>query len=158
MFATLLAVKIGLVAGSRSLLAPTAMSWGASMGWITIRDRRLAFLGKPITPKILTVLALGELVGDKLPATPSRTTPPPFAARIVFGALSGYLIGQLRKGAVAGLLGGCLGAVVGTLGGRAARGWLADAFGRDWPAAVLEDSVAMLSALLVVGLARRELS
>ena len=154
MFATLLAVTIGLVAGSRSLLPPTALSWAASLGWITIRDPRLAFLGKPLAPKILTVLALGELVGDKLPSTPSRTSPPPFAARIVFGALSGYLVGQPRDEAVAGLLGGCAGAVVGTLGGRAARGWLADAFGRDWPAAVLEDSLAILSALLVVWLAR----
>ena len=47
-----------------------------------------------------------------------------------------------------------VGAVVGTLGGAAARGKLAEAFGRDLPAALLEDAIAIGGAWLIVGAAR----
>jgi uncharacterized membrane protein len=39
---------------------------------------------------------------------------------------------------------------VGTLGGSAVRGALAKAFGKDLPAALLEDAVAILGALFIV--------
>jgi uncharacterized membrane protein len=38
---------------------------------------------------------------------------------------------------------GVVGAVLGTLGGHRARGGLAGSFGRDLPAALLEDAVAV---------------
>jgi uncharacterized membrane protein len=40
--------------------------------------------------------------------------------------------------------------VIGTLGGRAARGRLAAAFGRDRPAALFEDAVAIGLAAVIV--------
>ncbi|MEJ7728771.1 MAG: hypothetical protein WKG00_06110 [Polyangiaceae bacterium] len=43
---------------------------------------------------------------------------------------------------VAGLVAGAVGAVIGTLGGAEARARLAKAFGKDPPAAILEDIVA----------------
>ncbi|MFN0072498.1 MAG: DUF4126 family protein [Chloroflexota bacterium] len=150
MIAMVLALGIGAVAGSRTMIAPTAVSWAASLGWLTIQEKRLRFLTRPVTPRFITALALGELIGDKLPATPSRTMPGPFAARIVSGALSGYVIGQARGERVSGVLGGIIGAVVGTLGGRVARGLLAGALGRDWPAALLEDATAILAAGWIV--------
>ena len=52
---------------------------------------------------------------------------------------------------MAGLIAGLVGAVIGTLGGRAARGALAIAFGSDRPAAFLEDGVAVALALLAIG-------
>ena len=45
---------------------------------------------------------------------------------------------------------GTVGAVIGTLGGRAARAALARTFGSDRPAALLEDAIAIGAALLVV--------
>lgn len=50
-------------------------------------------VGFAATPYILTVLAIGELINEKLPKTPSRKAPVPFAARVVTGALSGSAIG-----------------------------------------------------------------
>jgi uncharacterized membrane protein len=44
---------------------------------------------------------------------------------------------------IIGLVAGTIGAVAGTLGGAKARGLLARAFGRDLPAALLEDAVAV---------------
>jgi uncharacterized membrane protein len=50
---------------------------------------------------------------------------------------------------VVGLLAGIVGAVIGTLGGRAFRARLAAAFGSDRPAAFIEDAVAIVGALLI---------
>jgi uncharacterized membrane protein len=51
---------------------------------------------------------------------------------------------------LAGLIVGAIGAVIGTLGGRAFRARLAAHFRRDPPAALIEDAVAIGLALLVV--------
>jgi uncharacterized membrane protein len=50
---------------------------------------------------------------------------------------------------IGSILAGLIGAVIGTLGGRAARGKLASAFGRDMPAAFLEDALAIVGATLI---------
>jgi uncharacterized membrane protein len=100
---------------------------------------------------ILTIAAIAELVTDQLPSTPSRKVPPQFGARIVAGALSGAVIG-IGGGWVTGAIAGIIGAVIGTLGGAAARGSLARAFGRDTPAALLEDAVAIGGAAVIVSL------
>jgi uncharacterized membrane protein len=146
----LLPLLIGVVAGLRSLTTPAAVSWAARLGWLDVSHTGLAFLGYAATPWILTVLALGELVVDQLPTTPSRTKPFPFATRILTGGLSGAAIGAAGGALVFGLIAGIIGAVIGTLGGRAFRARLAAAFGRDRPAAFIEDAIAIGGALLIV--------
>ena len=146
----LLSVLIGIIAGLRSMTAPAAVSWAARAGWLKLGSTGLAFLGSPITPWILTALALGELVADKLPTTPSRKAPLGFAARIVTGAFSGAAIGAAGGVLLTGAIGGAIGAVIGTLGGHAARARLAAAIGRDRPAALIEDAVAIGGALLIM--------
>jgi uncharacterized membrane protein len=148
--AFLLALLIGGVAGLRTLTAPAAVSWAAHIGWLRLGDTPLAFLGYRWTPWILTALALVELVTDQLPSTPSRTVPMQFGARILTGALSGSAIGAPAGSLIVGGIAGIVGAVIGTLGGRAARARLADAFGNDIPAALIEDAVAILAAIFVV--------
>ena len=152
--AFLLPLFIGIIAGLRAMTAPAAVSWAARLGWLNLAPTGLAFLGYAYTPWILTVLALGELVTDQLPSTPSRKVPVQFGTRIVSGALSGAAIaapgGALAIGAVAG----AIGAVIGTLGGSAARARLAAAFHRDPPAALIEDVVAVGGALLIVAFLR----
>ena len=144
------ALLIGIVAGLRAMTAPAAVSWAAHLGWLDLGSTSLAFLASPWTRWILTVFALGELVTDQLPSTPSRTVPIQFGARIVTGALSGAAIGVAGGAMVGGLLAGSAGAVIGTLGGRAFRARLAAAFGSDRPAAFIEDAVALGGALLIV--------
>ncbi len=146
----MLALLIGVIAGLRSMTAPAMISWAAWAGWLKLGGTGLAFLGLAVTPWILTVLALGELVADQLPATPSRTAPLPFGARIVSGALCGAAIGLAHGAVVGGGIAGAVGAVIGTLGGHAARARLAAMFGRDRPAALIEDAVAIGGAVLIV--------
>lgn len=145
-----LALLIGVVAGLRAMTAPAAVSWAAHLGWLPLQDTPLAFLGATATPIIFTVLAVVELVTDQLPKTPSRTVPMQFGARLVLGGLSGAAIGAAHGGLAGGLIAGLIGAVIGTLGGAKVRGAMANAFGRDLPAALIEDAVAIVGAALIV--------
>ena len=146
----ILSFLIGIIAGLRALTPLAVVSWAAHLGWLQLRDTWLAFLGSAATPYITTALALGELVSDKLPKTPSRKVPMQFGARVAIGALCGAALGAPAGGAVAGLFAGAVGAVVGTLGGAALRAHLAGAFGKDLPAALLEDVIAIGGALLIL--------
>ncbi len=138
-----LALLIGIVAGSRTMMAPAAIAWAARLGWLDLHGSWLAFLGYRWTPWVISLLALAELVTDQLPGTPSRKVPPQFGARIVSGALCGAAVGVPAGHWPIGLLLGAVGAVLGTLGGAAMRANLARAFVNDHPAAVVEDVIAI---------------
>jgi uncharacterized membrane protein len=143
MFVLISAFLTGVASGLRALIGLTAVSWAAHFGILPLEHTWLAFLGYAFTPYILTLMAIGELVNDKLPKTPSRLVPPQFISRIVTGALCGLAIGLSRNGMIIGLMTGIAGAVAGTFGGAKARSFLARMFGRDLPAALLEDAVAL---------------
>src|SRR6188768_1737565 len=112
----LLSVLIGVIAGLRTMMAPAAISWAASLGWLNLAPTAVAFLGYR------------------------------FAPRIVSGGLCGAAIGAASGSLITGAIGGVGGAVIGTLGGRAFRGWMATAFGSDRPAALIEDAIAIVGA------------
>ena len=146
----LFALLIGIVAGLRTMTAPTAVAWAAHFGWINLDGSWLAFFENVWVRWILTLFALIELVMDQLPSTPSRKVPVQFGARLVSGALSGAAIGASGGSWIGGLVAGVVGAVIGTLGGSQFRARLATAFGNDHPAAIVEDAIAIVGALLIV--------
>jgi uncharacterized membrane protein len=151
MSAYVLAFLIGIIAGLRSLTAPAAVSWAARLGGVDLHGTWLAFFGFAVTPYILTVLAIGELIADKLPKTPSRKSPMPFSFRIVSGGLCGAALGAGRQALIGGLVAGAFGAVAGTLGGYEFRARLVNAIGgNDLPIALLEDAIAIIGAILIV--------
>lgn len=145
----LLGLLMGVVGGLRALTAAAAVSWAAYLGLISVSGTWLSFLGSIWTVIIFTVLALGELVTDQLPSTPSRKVPPQFGARVVIGAVAGIAIAGASNWAI-GALAGLIGAVIGTLGGAEARSRLAANFGKDAPAAFTEDAIAIIGAALIV--------
>lgn len=134
------------------MTAPTFVAWAARLGRLRLDGTLLSFLGLPVTSWVFTALALGELVADKLPNTPSRTRPGPFVARLVSGAMSGGAITAGTGGSLAAGAGlGAIGAVVGALGGYNARVRLVPALKvPDTVVALLEDLVAVGGALLIV--------
>lgn len=149
----LLACGIGVIAGLRSVTAPAAASWAARLGWIHLAGSGLAFMGSLPAVAVLSLLAVGELVVDKLPTTPARTSPLPLAGRILLGALAAA---TLTAGAgdggsvVAGALCGVVGAFLGTFGGYQARTRLVRALGvPDLVIALAEDLVAVVGAFLI---------
>ena len=141
----------GIVAGSRVFVALAATSWAANLGRLDLAGSWLAFMGYAWTPWIFTLLAVVEMVTDQLPSTPSRKVPMQFGARIVSGALSGATLGASGGSWIAGLIAGVVGAVIGTYGGAEIRSRLASAFGRDAPAAFIEDAGAIILGLIIVG-------
>lgn len=147
-----LAFAIGVIAGLRTFTAPAVVCWAAHLGWINLHGSHLAFLGSTVTVVIVTLLAIFELVNDKLPATPNRTTPGPLGARIVMGALCGaaLAIGG-GQGVPLGAIAGTVGSVVGAFGGYQARHQIVTLLKvKDFGVALVEDLVAICGALLVV--------
>lgn len=145
-----LALLIGVIAGLRAMTAPAAASWAAWLGFLSLQGSPLSWLGHFVAPWILSVLAIGELVADKLPKTPSRKVPVQFGTRIVTGAVAGAAIGAIGPGLWLGAVLGVIGAVIGTYGGAAMRARLAASFGRDLPAALIEDVIAVGGAVLII--------
>jgi uncharacterized membrane protein len=147
----LMALLIGVVAGLRSLTAPAVVAWAALLGWINLHGTWAVWVADVITVVVLTILAVGELVADKLPRTPPRTAAPSFSARIVLGAFAGAVIGAAWHYTFSSLGAGVLGAVAGTLGGYHARRFLVAARdGHDLPVALLEDALAILGGFAIL--------
>ena len=150
-----LALLAGLVAGSRALTAPAAVSWAARLGRLNLGGSWLAFMGYAWTPWIFTALALVELITDQLPSTPSRKVPMQFGARhrhrrVVAARRSARRAGRGSSGLIAGVIG----AVIGTYGGAEVRARMAKAFGRDPPAALIEDAGAIILGFVIVAASR----
>jgi uncharacterized membrane protein len=148
----LLALLIGVVSGLRSLTAPAVVAWGAHRNWLNLHSTALSFMASTAAVVIFTLLALVELVADKLPSTPSRTKPVGLIARIVLGGLSGA--GVAVSGAQSIVLGAVLGAVGGVAGafaGYQVRTRLVKALEvPDLVVALLEDAVAIGGGLFIV--------
>lgn len=149
-----LSLAIGFVAGLRSMTAPAAVAWGARLDWLRLSGTPLAFLGTAPAAYILGVLMVAELVADKLPFTPSRTRPGPFAGRIISGALAGAaLAAGSGESLVLGALLGALGAVLGTFGGYRARVGLVPTLKvPDYVVALAEDATAIGIGFLIVAM------
>lgn len=142
-----LAFLLGATAGPRTTAPLLAATWAARLGWIDLKGSRLAFLASPEAATVVTPMALGELVADKLPSTPHRTEPGGVAARAVSGAVSGAALGGGRSMAPA--LAGAAGAIAATYIGHRIRTRLSKSLGRDWPVAGVEDVLAIGGAFLV---------
>jgi uncharacterized membrane protein len=147
----LFAFLIGFFAGLRSLAAPAATAWAVYLGWLKL-ERPLSLIGSLPAVVILTVLAIVELVADKLPKTPSRTSPPGLIARILTGGITGACVAAAGgEGAHLGAGLGAIGGVVGCFAGFQARTRLVKALGTpDSYIALLEDLIAVAGSLWIV--------
>ena len=71
----LLCILIGGVSGLRSLtgiaiVAIVAQRGWPHLGWLHLGGTGLGFLAKPVAMYIFVLLAIGELIADKLPVVP----------------------------------------------------------------------------------------
>jgi uncharacterized membrane protein len=147
------AFLIGLFAGLRSLTAPAAVAWAAYLGWLGL-DPPLSLIGSLPAVIILTLLALGELVVDKLPITPKRTEIPGLIARILTGGIAGACIADGgAQPALPGAVLGAAGGLVGAFAGYQLRTRIVNGLGiRDLYVALVEDLVAIAGCLWIVSL------
>ena len=103
-------VGLAAIAGIRSMAAPALLSKAIGRGDVGgLAGTPFAALGTGRTPALLEALMIGEMIGDKTPIIPARTS-----AGAVFGrALSGALVGAALS--VSGRRGGLSGALIGVL-------------------------------------------
>jgi uncharacterized membrane protein len=142
---------IGLFTGLRSLTPPAAVAWAVHLGWLKLA-RPLSLISLLPAVIILSLLAITELILDKLPNTPNHIAPPGLIARIVTGGFTGACV-SLRGGQSAfigpGL--GLIGGIVGCFAGYQARARLVKSLRQaDFNIALLEDVIAIGSSLFIV--------
>jgi uncharacterized membrane protein len=109
-------------------------------------------MDRPVTLILFTLLAVAELIADKLPKTPARTAPPGLIARFVLGCLCGVALatsvrGKLLVTAIVGVVGALIGTFVGY---KARRALVLRAHIPDFVVAVAEDVIAVAGSLLIV--------
>jgi uncharacterized membrane protein len=147
----LLALGIGVIAGLRALTAPATVSWAAHLGWIQLAGSHLSWMASIITAIILTLLAIAEIVNDKLPKTPARTAPPSIVIRMLMGGFAAATLSVGVGGSPwVGALLGLVGALIGTFGGYYVRTGVVRALhSPDWPIALVEDAFAICGGLFL---------
>src|SRR3954466_11867618 len=141
---------IGFVAGLRSMTAPAIVAWAVHLGRFDLTNSSLSFMNSRIALILFSILAIFELIGDKLPQTPKRTAILPLIARIVMGALCGAtLCAAMHQSLGIGAALGAIGALIGAFAGYAIRKRAVAALGiKDFLFAICEDLVAIGLATL----------
>ena len=140
------AIALGAISGLRSLSGPAFVSRAASHGYLNLEGSPLGFLGSSRLSKALTVMELGELVGDKLSITPSRTSPPILLWRAVSGGLGGSasFVSEGRRATTGGVLGSSA-AIAAAIAGERLRALVGEKTGIPDPVVALaEDAVVLL--------------
>jgi uncharacterized membrane protein len=139
-------VGMGAVAGLRVMAAPAALSRATGRGDVNALDgTHFALLGSPMVSRLLTLFEVGELIVDKLPMAPSRTSTPPLIGRAASGAVVGAALfaSEGRRAAAGGVLGAAA-AVAGAYAGERLRIQIGQLTGVPDPAvALLEDAVVL---------------
>jgi uncharacterized membrane protein len=152
LFVVMTAFAIGFIAGLRAFTPIALVSWLAIWGWTPLAGSPFWFVGTTSCAVILSILALGELVADKLAKTPARTQAAPLGARIITGAVSAAAV--CIAGGQPWLLGavcGAIGSVGGAFGGYHARRFIVQKLRLpDFVVALVEDFVAIGGSLVLV--------
>ncbi|AFZ04548.1 hypothetical protein [Calothrix sp. PCC 6303] len=99
---------------------------------------------------LCAIAAFAELIGDKLPFIPSRTSLPALSLRLFSGAFVGSSFsGRHGASPIFGGILGVIGSLIGTYGGRAVRVAAIAKIG-NFPSAILEDAIAVGLAAFIV--------
>ncbi len=145
------ATALGVMAGMRSMSAPALISQVARKGQLVVEGSKLGFLNSRGAITTTALLAVGELIADKLPATPARTAAGPLIARAVSGALCGAVLCSAKKKSTwLGAFYGTLGALGGTFAAYHLRRSVEQNLKLpDAVVAVAEDAIVAASAFLI---------
>jgi uncharacterized membrane protein len=143
---------IGIIAGLRALTAPAVVCWAAHLGWLNLQNSHLAWMGSTAAVAIFSILALAEIINDKLPATGSRTAPPSLVIRSITGALAGTALAiAASQSVLLGIVLGVIGALAGSFLGYEVRHRIVTGLKiPDFPIALVEDAIAIGCGLLIV--------
>lgn len=143
---------IGIIAGLRAFTPLAIICWATHFGWLNLSDTRLSFLGSSAAIGISSLLALGELVADKLPMTPNRISLGPLSGRIFSGVFTATAVATaLHQSITFAIILGIAGALAGTFGGYYVRRSLTKGYKLpDIVIALTEDLVAIVGGFCLV--------
>ena len=143
---------VGLATGLRTFTGVMVIAWSACLGCVDLSATPFAFMASPVTVGIVTLLALGEYVADKLPNTPARTAAVGMTGRIVCGGLAGACIATLHGAPyILGAVIGAVAAIAGAFAGYQLRTRLVRSLGvKDLFVAIPEDLTAIGIAIIAV--------
>jgi uncharacterized membrane protein len=137
---------LGIVTGMRTFVPFALLAWLAPpVGWLATIWARV----------VITLASVSELVGDKLPKTPSRLKPAGMVGRVTCGGLMGWALTAQAHGPFwLGVTLGVAGAVAGAFGGNKLRSFLGQKTGKpDLWFALGEDVLAVgIGAWAILGL------
>jgi uncharacterized membrane protein len=154
MLAWLVALPLlGVVTGMRTFVPMAVLCWFAYRGDLPVDGTWAGWTGHLVTAIIFSLLAIGEIVGDKLPKAPPRTNLLGMTGRIIFGGLVGAIVATGLDGSVfEGILLSVSGAFVGAHAGYLVRRELVILLHwKDWHVAVFEDVIGVVWAVLAMG-------
>ena len=141
-------ILLGLVAGMRSITPLAVVSDAARRGRLPRGNGAPTLLADPRVCAGVTALAVGELLGDKLPSAPDRIVPAGLLARLITAAVSGAALAPRRRRVEAAAL------AAGAATGFAFLSWhVRMAALRRWgqtPTGLVEDALSVSAALLIV--------
>ena len=145
---------LGGLTGLRSMMPMAVLCLFAWRGHMEIHRSWAFWTANGITAGVFAVLALGELIGDKLPATPSRTAPFPLFARVIFGGLVGAISATALHGSIIeGTVLGAIAAIAGSFLGFHVRQMLVHEQGmKDLHVAIAEDVLTIGLSFIAMGI------
>lgn len=148
----LVAFLLGGLTGLRAFTPVTVLVWTLHIYNIKILGSPLYFLHTMTAIVILTILAVAELVADKLPFTPSRLRLGGMIGRVIFGCVCGVVSGQVWGASWETCLAtGLIGAIIGAkIGYEARTGMVRALHWHDFPAALIGDAIAVGGSILVI--------
>lgn len=140
-----MAFLVGFATGLRTFTPLALICWVAVWGWLPLGSSRLHFLGSVTGATIVSILAVIELIGDKLPRTPSRTSTGPLCARILIASFAAAaLAAGMGQSWIAGIMCGALASVIGAFAGFRYRASITKKVALpDWIFAVAEDAATV---------------
>src|ERR1700679_2695195 len=144
---------IGVLSGLRALSPIAVVCWLGLLHRLPVTGWA-SFVGTKVAVGLFSLGAVGELISDKLPKTPSRLKQPGFTVRIVLEGLCGLLLASAGPfSLIGGALLGAIGAVAGSYLGYFARSRITGKFGLpDPPGALGEDVICISGSFFVVSL------
>lgn len=141
---------LGFATGLRTMTPIAVLCWFAWRSRLGLHHGWAHWTTYLVTTVIFTVLAAGELVGDKLPQTPDRISAFPLAARLIFGGLCGAIAAASLKGpGIEGVTLGVISAAIGAfVGFMVRRSVTSETSCPDWNVALAEDAIAIVMAVV----------
>ena len=138
---------MGLIGGQRAMTPLAVVAAAGARGELPIDSGVPTLLTHPLAATAATLLAVGEMAGDKQPSAPDRIVPIGLIARFATSAIAGMALAPRRRRWLGAAIGGTT-AVIASYPGWRARCAAMGRYGQT-PTGFVEDAAVLASAVAV---------